>query len=220
MPASRSRTARRSKRLDTRPYRRHPRSKTAIGHGSELEPDASRSGTGDPMLLAEALAAKKDALTELADLRGRLAAAAVRYEDQDAPTEYPDVLLARMATTLDQIEDLSVRINRTNNEARVAFDGRDLTIMEAVALRDRLTLEAKARRGMVEAIDEALETGINSKVNPYQAYKAQRRSKDDVRRIATVDVRAARAAANDLSERVRRLDIALQQRNWTTDLVE
>ena len=41
------------------------------------------------MLLAEALAAKKDALKEVDDLRERLAAAAVRYEDQDAASEDP-----------------------------------------------------------------------------------------------------------------------------------
>ena len=172
------------------------------------------------MLLAEALAARKDALSELADLRERLAAAAVRFEDQETPTEDPEQLLERLAEVLDRVEVLSVQINRTNNETRIAFDGRDLTIMEAVALRERLTLEAKARRGIVEAIDEALETSPNSKKLVYQAYRAQRRSKDDIRRIPTIDVRSARTAANDLSERVRRLDIALQQRNWTTELLD
>ena len=39
------------------------------------------------MLLAEALAARKDALKQIEDLRERIAAAAVRYEDQAAPIE-------------------------------------------------------------------------------------------------------------------------------------
>lgn len=110
------------------------------------------------MLLAEALAAKKDALTEVSDLRERLAAAAVRYEDQDAATEDPADLVAKLTDALDRVESLTVRVNRTNNETSLGFDGRNPSIMEAVALRDRLTLEAKIRRGIVEAVEEGLET--------------------------------------------------------------
>jgi hypothetical protein len=47
-----------------------------------------------------------------------------------------------------------------------------------------------------------------------------RRSKDEVRELPTVDVRAERRAADDLSETIRRLDLMLQQRNWTTELLE
>jgi len=172
------------------------------------------------MLLAEALAAKKDALTEATSLRERLAAAAVRYEDQDAATEDPAELGAKLDDALDRLESLTVRINRTNNAARLAFDGRELSIMEAVALRDRLTLEAKIRRTVVEAIEEGLETKPGSKAPAYYGQQQARRSKDDVRKVVTIDFKEARAAADSLSERVRRLDIALQQQNWTVELVD
>lgn len=170
------------------------------------------------MLLAEALAAKKDALTEVSDLRERLAAAAVRYEDQDAATEDPAELVAKLTDALDRVESLTVRINASNNAARLEFDGRELSIMEAVALRDRLTLEAKARRAVVDAIDEALETKRRPRGDFYAV--SGRRSKDDIRRVVTVDYKAARRAADDVSERVRRLDIALQQQNWTVELID
>lgn len=170
------------------------------------------------MLLAEALAAKKDALTEVSDLRERLAAAAVRYEDQDAATEDPAELVAKLNDALDRVESLTVRINASNNAARLVFDGRELSIMEAVALRDRLTLEAKARRAVVDAIDEALETKRRPRGDFYAV--SGRRSKDDIRRVVTVDYKAARRAADDVSERVRRLDIALQQQNWTVELID
>jgi hypothetical protein len=171
------------------------------------------------MLLAEALAAKKDALTEVSDLRERLAAAAVRYEDQDAATEDPTELVAKLDDALDRVESLTVRINTTNNATRFAFDGRELSVMEAVALRDRLTLEAKVRRAVVEAIDAGLE--IRAMAQP-EAYFPQpaRRSKDDIRKVVAVEYKAERAVADALSERVRRLDIALQQLNWTTELVD
>lgn len=170
------------------------------------------------MLLAEALAAKKDALKEVEDLRGRLAAAAVRYEDQDAATEDPTDLVAKLDDALDRAESLTVRINKTNNQAQLTFDGRTLSIMEAVALRDRLTLEARARRSVVDSIEEGLETKPSGRSAGY--YQQARRSKDDVRKVIVVDYKAERSAADNLSERVRRLDVALQQLNWTTELID
>jgi hypothetical protein len=171
------------------------------------------------MLLAEAVAAKKDALKEVEDLRERLAAAAVRYEDQEA-SEDPADLVAKLDDALDRMESLTVRINRTNNETRLGFDGRELSIMEAVALRDRLTLEARIRRGVVEAIEEGLETKSSPARAGYYPVQTARRSKDDVRKVVTVDYKAARSAADDVSERVRRLDLALQQQNWTVELLD
>lgn len=168
------------------------------------------------MLLAEALAARKDALTEVNALRDRLAAAVLRYEDQDAPPEDPAALVDHLSAALDRFESLTVRINRTNNAARLVFDGSDLTIMEAVARRERLTLEAKARRGALETVEGAIGAGRTSRGRWF----AGRRTKDDLREIPTVELHAERRAANQISEAVRRLDLSLQQRNWTTDLVD
>jgi hypothetical protein len=171
-----------------------------------------------PMLLAEALAARKDALKQVVDLSERLAAAAVRYEDQDGPIEDAATLVGLLDERLDTAESLAVRINRTNNAARLTFDGRDLTIMEAIALRERLTLEARARRGAVEAVEAATgsgSTGRRGRAVPWTG----RRTKDDIRELATIDLPAERRLADGLSETVRRLDMALQQKNWTTELL-
>jgi hypothetical protein len=168
------------------------------------------------MLLAEALAARKDAVAEINGLRDRLTAAVLRYEDEQAPAEDPGALVEALGTSLDRFESLTVRINRTNNATRLAFDGRDLSIMEAVALRERLTLEAKARRGAVEAVEQAVGAGRTGRGR----WLAGRRTKDELRELPTVDLRAERRVADALSEAVRRLDVALQQRNWTTELLE
>jgi hypothetical protein len=170
------------------------------------------------MLLAEALAARKDALMEIEGLRERLAAAAVRYEDEDAPVDDSAELVRRLTEQLDRLESLSVRINRTNNEVRLAFETRDLSIMEAIALRERLTLEARARRGAVETAEAA--NGAPAGGRRGRAMHGTRRTKDDIREVATIDVTAQRRVADDLSESVRRLDLALQQKNWTTDLID
>lgn len=166
------------------------------------------------MLLAEALAARKDALTQVRNLGDRLTAAVLRYEDQSDPPERPHDVVRELEESLDRLESLTVRINRTNNATRLTFDGRDLTVMEAIALRERLTLEAKARRAAVEALERA--TG--SKVGRGN-WLGGRRTRDDVREIPTVELGTERKAADDLSEAVRRLDLVLQQRNWTTELV-
>jgi hypothetical protein len=169
------------------------------------------------MLLAEALAARKDAITRIDDLRGRLTSAALRYEDQERAGDDPADVVARLGATLDRFESLTVRINRTNNATRLTFDERDLSLMEAIALRERLVLEAKARRGAVEAVEAATGAGGTSRS---RGWLGTRRTKDDVREVPTVDLAAERRAADRLSEAVRRLDLALQQRNWTTELLE
>ena len=169
------------------------------------------------MLLAEALAARKDAIAEADSLRDRLAAAVLRYEDQAASVEEPSMLVDSLQRALDRFEALTVRIHRTNNGTRLAFDGRDFSIMEAIAFRERLTLEAKARRTAVEALDGAIGVGRAGRT---RSWLGTRRSKEDVRELPTVDVRAERQAADTLSETVRRLDLALQQRNWTTELLD
>jgi hypothetical protein len=166
------------------------------------------------MLLAEALAARKDALAEIDRLRERLVAATVRYEDQESVSDQPDAIVTRLAEELDRFESLSVRINRTNNAVRLNFSGRELTIMEAVAYRARLTLEAKARRGAVDAIEQA------TSARGRRGWPGLRRTKDDLREVPTVDLADERGAADELSQTVRRLDMALQQQNWTSELLE
>src|SRR5688500_17436198 len=152
------------------------------------------------MLLAEALAARKDALAEIDRLRERLVAATVRYEDQESVSDQPDAIVTRLAEKLDRFESLSVRINRTNNAVRLNFGGRELTIMEAVAHRARLTLEAKARRGAVDAIEQA------PPARGRRGWPGLRRTKDDLREVPTVDLADERGAADELSQTVRRLD--------------
>jgi hypothetical protein len=173
---------------------------------------SSTSDVADPvapkfMLLAEALAARKDALAEISDLRDRLAAAVVRYEDETVPSEQPSDVVAGLTTALDRFEGLSIRINATNNQTNLSFDGRTLSVMEAIALRERLTLEAKARQKAVETIEDAAGTG---RAGRGRGFLGGRRTRDELREVPTVDLRAERRVSDELSEKIRRLDLALQ----------
>jgi hypothetical protein len=165
------------------------------------------------MLLAEALAARKDATKEVEALSRRLAAAVVRYEDEPAPAQSPANVERDLTSALDRFESLTVRINEANNVTRLTFDGRHLSLMEAVALRERLVLEAKALHAAVEALEQVAGGGTGKR-----AWLTTRRGKDDLREVANVDVVQQRSAADRASSAVRRLDLAMQQVNWTTEV--
>jgi hypothetical protein len=141
-----------------------------------------------------------------------LSAAVVRYEDEAASVDDPAQVERELARALDRLELFSVQINRANNQTRLDFDGRELTLMEAVALRERLVLESKARHAAVQAVEQAVGGGRAGRG------WLSRRGKDDLRELPNVDLAAERRTANQLSETVRRLDMAMQQRNWTTDI--
>jgi hypothetical protein len=71
------------------------------------------------MKLAEALALRADATRRVEQLRQRIAASA-RFQEGEEPAEDPQALLADVAGTLDELEMLIRRINRTNAASAVA----------------------------------------------------------------------------------------------------
>ena len=164
------------------------------------------------MFLAEALAARKDALTEIDGLRDRIVAAATHYEDdKDVGGENATDLLARLETLLATVEDLNLRINQTNNRFSLNFEGRTFTLVAAIALRDRLLLEQRVRKAVVEGLSSALGHGRHS---------YERRTKDEIRRVASLKPAEMQAAANAVAARIRLLDLAMQHVNWSTTLAE
>lgn len=167
------------------------------------------------MLLAEALAARNDAKKIILASGERIGAAAVRFEDEDESAKAAELAAAEtaFAEALARFETLTVAINRANNAARVPFAGEDLSLMEAIARRDAMMFEAKQREAALEAADEALGRASHRRYGG-----SERRTKDDVRRLAVGDPAARRAAHDALARRIRELDLAIQQVNWTTEI--
>jgi hypothetical protein len=164
------------------------------------------------MFLAEALAARKDALTEIDGLRERIVAAATRYEDDDVTGDESAVaLLSRLEELLTQVENLSLRINHTNNRFSLDFEGHALSLVAAIALRDRLLLEQRVRKAVVEGLATAL---------GHSRHSYERRTKDEIRRVTSLKPAEMQAAANAVAARIRRLDLAMQHLNWSTTLVD
>ena len=166
------------------------------------------------MLLAEALAERKDILKQIADLAERATSSAMRYEDEDqGPKDEASTLLVELSARLDRLQQLNVLINRSNNETQLSFEGRQMSMMEAIALRDRLALEASKKRAVLEAVSE-------ERPGRHRMYGYERRSKDDVKLLPALDVAALRDECNSLSGRARALDLEMQKVNWVEQLVD
>lgn len=150
------------------------------------------------MKLAEALINRADAQKRLAQLRERLNRSA-RVQEGDEPPENPQELLAELERTAATLVELIQRVNRTN--AATPFG--DGVLTDALAERDGLAL----RRSVVVALIEA-------------AAPAQfRYGRSEIKYVATVDVAALQKQADELARRYRELDSAIQQANWTVDLL-
>jgi hypothetical protein len=152
------------------------------------------------MKLAEALVLRADLQKRLAQLRQRLQQSALVQEGEQPP-ENPQELLVEMDQLLNQLEELIVRINRTNLQTSMA-DGTILT--DALARRDVLSQRYSIISGLADTA----------------AARIERYGRAEIRKIATVDVAALRRQLDDIARQRRELDTAIQATNWTIDLVE
>jgi hypothetical protein len=165
------------------------------------------------MLIAEALAERKDILKRLNEFPSKLADLATWDEDEEnrpTPGQVED-LRADCSRDLDRFQELNVAINKANNEMLVKTESGEMTVMEAVALRDRLAL---AQRVMSKA-EDAIDTKMGGDYNRYS-----RRTKEDIKRNTLVAPREMARAEDALAGQIRRLDLAIQQVNWTQELPE
>jgi hypothetical protein len=150
--------------------------------------------------LGEALTRRADLQARLTHLTTRLRASAV-VQEGDKPPEDPERLLAELDTLSAELESLIASINLTN-AASALPDGR--TVTAALARRDVLARRQSVLRSAADAVTEA------------QA----RYSRSEIRMIRQLDVVRLHKGADDLARERRELDTAIQEHNWTTDLIE
>ena len=151
------------------------------------------------MRLSEALIVKADLKTRLVDLRSRIGANAVTQEGKE-PAEDVEQLLKEAYGLLQQLREMAVRVNATNERCKLP-DGR--TISEALARR----MELNQRHSMVRTAIE----GTKHLENRY--------SLSEIAWIPCLDVRQKQKQLNDFSTKIRELNLMIQETNWTTDLV-
>ncbi len=153
--------------------------------------------------LAEALIERKTLQEHFNRLCTRLEASA-KVQEGESPDEQPGTLIEEAQRVLIDIKRLTLQINRTNIQATLP-DG--LTIMEAIAERDRLHGE----RAMLEQFSRA------SRIEPVRGYGVTR---NEVKWRATMDVADIQKRIDALSQSYRLLDTRIQEANWLTDLVQ
>jgi len=149
------------------------------------------------MKLAEALNQRADLQKRIAQLRERLSNN-VKVQEGDQPAENPEDLFKELESSLQQLKDMIVRINKTNQET--VWEGTTLT--EIIAEKDVLSMHLAALRSTLDAAN----------------VRSDRYSRNEIKFVRTIDVNALQKKVDNLSRDLRVLDSKLQQANWTADL--
>ena len=151
------------------------------------------------MKLASALMERADIQSRIDDLSRRLNRNA-KVMAGEKPAEAPELLLKEMEDAYIRLEELIFKINMTN--AQTMVDGMSLTALLARrdCLKDRL-------HNMREFLGNASE-------------KVQRYAKAEIAILSTVNVTDLQKQVDALSKELRIVDEKIQEKNWTTDLIE
>lgn len=115
------------------------------------------------------------------------------------PAEDPAALLAEFDACTNRMEELLTRINLTNCQTVVL--GQSLTAL--LARRDALKIKLDGYRMLV---NEASST-------------ARRATRSEIKILSTVNVSELQKTVDLTAKELRQLDNAIQQANWTTDLL-
>ncbi|WP_315514980.1 DIP1984 family protein [Leptotrichia wadei] len=151
------------------------------------------------MKIAEALILRADIQKRIAQLRTRLNNNA-KVQENEEPAENPELLLTELENLISQLNDLIVKINRTNTLSKI--DG--ISLVELIAKKDTLSQKAGILREFIEIASQ--------KVDLY--------STTEIKVFSTVNVSEQQKKLDKLSKEIRETDTKLQQANWTIDLVE
>ncbi|MEL6400036.1 MAG: DIP1984 family protein [Cyanobacteria bacterium J06626_4] len=151
------------------------------------------------MKLAEALILRADAQKRVAQLRQRLMRSA-RVQEGEQPPEDPQVLLAELEATTDELTRLIQQINRTNSVTPFQAG----VLSDVLATRDTLRLKRTAYDSLIGAA----------------AISQERYMRSELRLVSTVNVAELQRQIDQLSREYRELDAQIQALNWATDLVE
>lgn len=151
------------------------------------------------MKIAEALILRADIQKRIAQLRTRLNNNA-KVQENEEPAENPELLLTELENLISQLNDLIVKINRTNTLSKI--DG--ISLVELIAKKDTLSQKAGILREFIEIASQ--------KVDLY--------STTEIKVFSTVNVPEQQKKLDKLSKEIRETDTKLQQANWTVDLIE
>ncbi len=150
------------------------------------------------MKLAEALSIRKDLQKRIEQLKSRLLNN-VKVQEGDEPAENPAELMAELDRCLVQLQELIYKINVTNLNTK--YEGRTLT--EMMAERDVLKIRIQTLRDVFQDASQMQD----------------RYSRTEIKMVTTVDVKKLGQQLDQLSAELRKLDVAIQTVNFTTEMI-
>lgn len=150
------------------------------------------------MKLAEALQARADLNTRIAQLRARLNNNAL-VQEGESTAEDPNALLKQLNDCIRELQDLIARINLTNSTVKT--EGKTLT--EWIAARDALTLKLSVCRDLVNTASSG-------------AYRARG---TEIRIKPAISVKDLQDEVDAMAKELRLTDNRIQAANWANDLM-
>ena len=154
------------------------------------------------MKLAQALADRKALADRVTALSNRARKSVVTVQGHQ-PSESVRDLLSQIDRTLEQWEQRVVQINRAN-QAILLADG--MTLMEALARRDRLTRS-------LAIMNELIQAALGPQ---HERYAMVPREMSPV--VPAVDLAVLQDQADRLSQERMQLDLAIQEAGWNHDI--
>jgi hypothetical protein len=152
------------------------------------------------MKLGEALRQRSDNYKKIDELRNRAVASAQTQEGAQAP-DAPAELLAEIESLAQETLGLIQRINRTNVTTKLSSGQ---MLVDALAEREHYL----KLRSPFDSVAQAA-SGLQ-----------QRYMKSEIRVVRTVDPTNLRKRVDEFSRKHRLLDVAIQEANWVTDLID
>ncbi|MCP4348032.1 MAG: hypothetical protein GY795_21225 [Desulfobacterales bacterium] len=151
------------------------------------------------MKLAEALTERKAVKTKIEELKKRIYQNS-RIQEGDTAIENPLSLIEELKNEISKFENLIIRINQTNNTAKLSDE---MTLMEAIVKKDMLHYL------------HLIHVNLADKATP----SVERYSQREIKIIPNVDITEIRKKADNIAKEYRNLDMKIQECNWKTELI-
>ncbi|MGK3623551.1 DIP1984 family protein [Acinetobacter pittii] len=151
------------------------------------------------MKLAEALLLRSDQQKKLASLKQRINAN-VLVQEGDEPSEDPNELIKQVFALTQETNQLICRIHLTNAQAKLE-DGK--VLLSLLSLRDSY---AEQHKILIDAI-------ANTHREP------DRYSSREIKWKKVIPVSSLQKQADDISAKLRDLNVKIQAANWQIDLI-
>ena len=151
------------------------------------------------MKLGEALQLRSDNYKKIEQLKARAVGAAI-VQEGEKPSDNPVELVREIERISTEALDLVQRINRTNVAAKLR-SGKPL--VDALAERD-------AYLGLRAHLEAVAQSASN---------RSDRYIRSELRLVRTIEPSTLRKRVDELSQKYRELDVAIQEANWNTELL-